>query len=154
MCGYLRWFCGYLRPVLRVCFHMCPRNRLHEKREAAAIAKNARIQICARSPEKRPTSKFLLRNTQGAQIYVTNEGPGSHGSFQGQRAASKRAVSNPRNRENPRPWLLSARCSDMSTQEAGSRPAGNESLPKSLGSMKVNSRGTFRFHSFQGSESF
>ena len=75
----LRVFALVLRvfaPVLRVCFRMCPRNRLHEKREAAAIAKNARIQICARSPEKRPTSNFLLRNTQGAQIYVTIEGPG------------------------------------------------------------------------------
>ena len=56
--------------------HMIPRNRLYEMREAAAVAKNARIQNCARSPEKRPTSKFLLRNTQGTQIYVTNEGPG------------------------------------------------------------------------------
>ena len=77
----LRVFALVLRvfaPVLRVCFHMCERNRLHEKREAAAIAKNARIQICARSPEKRPTSKFQLRNTQWAQINVTNEGPGGY----------------------------------------------------------------------------
>ena len=57
-------------------FHMFPRNRLYEMREAAAVAKTARIQNCARSPEKRPTSKFMLRNTQGTQIDVTNEGPG------------------------------------------------------------------------------
>ena len=65
-------------PVLRVCFHMCPRNRLYEKREAAATAKNARIQICAPSPEKRPTRKWLLPTTQGTHThtYVTNEGPG------------------------------------------------------------------------------
>ena len=55
------------------------RNRLYEKREAAAIANNARIQVCARSPQKHPTSKFMLRNTQGTQIYITNDGPGHCG---------------------------------------------------------------------------
>ena len=52
---------------------MFPRNKLQEKREAAAIAKHARIQICARSS---PISRFLLRNTQGTHLFVTNEGPG------------------------------------------------------------------------------
>ena len=73
-CGYLRSFCGYLRPFCM--FHMFPRNRLYEMREAAAAVKHARIQKCARFSEKRPTSNFLLRNTQGTQIYVTNKGPG------------------------------------------------------------------------------
>ena len=52
-------------PVVRVCFRMFPRNRFCEKREAAAIARNARIQILA-----------LPQNTHGTHMYAKNEGPG------------------------------------------------------------------------------
>ena len=67
---YMFWICarfaGICARLAGICarfagmFHMFPCNRLYEMREAAAVAKNARIQNCARSPEKHPTSKFLL----------------------------------------------------------------------------------------------
>ena len=69
MFGICARFAGMCARVAGICarfagmFRMFPRNR-HEKREAAARAKHARIKMCARSPEKRPTGQFLLRNTK------------------------------------------------------------------------------------------
>ena len=68
-CGYLRPFCGYVS----TCIY---------ERSRRNSQKCSNPNWCPFPRKKNthtdPTSKFLLRNTQGAHIYVTNEGPGTY----------------------------------------------------------------------------